>query len=445
VTERNRHKNLEHALDYLARLAEARIRLYLGQSEGLTVDPPDLVEDGSPLYCFLHRYRPDYREFVTLLVALIPTIRPAFLDDLFGKHFAAGQHHPGIGGFRGKQHRGFLPTGELVQFLIAGKDLHQRVGTATLFGPNHWFARDGILRLLPPPPGEPPMAGQLVADPDFVDRILYGRSSLPAFSPAFPAQRLETELDWSDLVLPERSLAEIDYLRHYLDHREVVSGSDGYGRHNRRGYRALFHGPPGTGKTLTAALLGKVTERPVFRVDLSMVVSKYIGETEKNLAGLFSRAEHKGWILFFDEADALFSKRGEVKESRDKYANQETSFLLQRVEHYDGLCILATNHRRNMDAAFTRRFEAIVPFQLPSVEERLRLWRTIWPTALPPAPDLDVERLARRYDLTGAHIANILRHCTYEAVARGAQELNRETVVAAVGREYAKEDRLPPK
>ena len=124
------------------------------------------------------------------------------------------------------------------------------------------------------------------------------------------------------------------------------------------GYRALFHGPPGTGKTLTATLLGKHTGRPVFRIDLSRVVSKYIGETEKNLSRLFDKAEHKDWILFFDEADALFGKRTEIRDAHDKYANQEVAYLLQRIESYAGLVILATNQRGNIDEAFLRRFQA---------------------------------------------------------------------------------------
>ncbi len=185
-------------------------------------------------------------------------------------------------------------------------------------------------------------------------------------------------------------------------------------------------------------------DKPVFRVDLSMVVSKWIGETEKNLSGLFDRAESKGWILFFDEADALFSKRGEVKESRDKYANQETSFLLQRVENYDGLCILATNFRQNLDKAFTRRFESMVPFSPPTVEERLRLWQKMLPESHPVSEDLDLDTLAKHYELSGANVANAIRHAVYEAVAHGEEFLTSKLLLSAIHREYDKEDRLFP-
>src|SRR5690606_1665724 len=140
------------------------------------------------------------------------------------------------------------------------------------------------------------------------------------------------------------------------------------------GFRVLFHGPPGTGKTLTASLLGKYTGKEVYKIDLSMVVSKFIGETEKNLANLFDKAENKDWILFFDEADALFGKRTNVRDAHDKYANQEVSFLLQRTETYAGLVILATNFKNNIDDAFARRFQSHIYFPSPAFGERLKIW-----------------------------------------------------------------------
>src|SRR5204863_2251929 len=141
-------------------------------------------------------------------------------------------------------------------------------------------------------------------------------------------------------------------------------------------------GPPGTGKTLTAGLLGKEFNKDVYRVDLSQIVSKYIGETEKNLSKIFDRAEHKDWILFFDEADALFGKRTNVQSSHDKYANQEVSYLLQRVEDYAGLLILSSNFKNNLDDAFIRRFHEVVHFPLPDARQRLILWEKSLPSSL---------------------------------------------------------------
>ena len=438
------YNNLGPALDYLRRLIEGRIALHLGKATEVEVQAPELVFDRSPFASFLATRKPEYPEYVAVLLALAPHLQADFFDDILQGQLKPGEAFPIFGGKRGQQHRGLLPTGETLQFILAGNEVNRRIRVRQLFTADHWFARERILTLGPAPSGEPVTAGLLTAEPDFVDRMLTGRVAHPSFSPAFPAQLLETQLTWDDLVLPERSLREIGYLKNYLDHHRNIAGDPAYGRHSRRGYRALFHGPPGTGKTLTATLLGKSVDTPVFRVDLSMVVSKWIGETEKNLSGLFDRAESKGWILFFDEADALFSKRGEVKESRDKYANQETSFLLQRVENYDGLCILATNFRQNLDKAFTRRFESIVPFTPPTVAERLSLWENMLPTSHPLSADVDPQKLATAYEVSGATIANALRHAVYEAVAAGEPKLRREGLLAAVRREYEKEDRLFP-
>ncbi|PPK87912.1 ATPase family protein associated with various cellular activities (AAA) [Neolewinella xylanilytica] len=383
-------------------------------------------------------------ESVVLLLAAAPQLAPGLLDEAIRAGGGTENQLISFGGIRGQSYRGIIPTGQTALFLLTGTDIQHHLRVSTLLHPAAPLRKNGFLDLLPPPPGEPPLAGHLRLSPEWAERLIWGTLSIPTFSPAFPAQLLETNLTWDDLVLPERSLQEIAYLKNYLDHHERLAGDPVYGRHSRRGYRALFHGPPGTGKTLTATLLGKAVDKPVFRVDLSMVVSKWIGETEKNLSGLFDRAESKGWILFFDEADALFSKRGEVKESRDKYANQETSFLLQRVENYDGLCILATNFRQNLDKAFTRRFESIVAFTPPTTAERLALWHKMLPESHPLAEGVDLRAIAATYEVSGASIANAIRHAVYEAVAARELELTTHRLQSAIRREYEKEDRMFP-
>lgn len=178
----------------------------------------------------------------------------------------------------------------------------------------------------------------------------------------------------------------------------------------------LFYGEPGTGKTLAASLLGKYTERPVFRVDVSMLVSKYIGETEKQLAKLFDKAENKNWILFFDEADAIFGKRTSVKDAHDKYANQEVSYLLQRIETFSGLIILASNFKNNMDKAFTRRFHSCIKFNNPKHEERLRIWQQNLPEQLQ-LEEINLSQIAKRYELTGSNIMNIIQDVSLKTIA----------------------------
>jgi SpoVK/Ycf46/Vps4 family AAA+-type ATPase len=209
----------------------------------------------------------------------------------------------------------------------------------------------------------------------------------------------------------------------------------------RGGYRALFYGPPGTGKTLAAALLGKHCGRDVYRIALSAVVSKYIGETEKNLERVFVRAERLNCILFFDEADALFGRRTGVGNAHDRYANQEVSYLLQRVEDYRGLIILATNLESNIDEAFLRRFHAIVHFPMPGPAERLRLWRESLPPACAFEAGIDIEAIAADAELSGGAILNVVQYAALMALDAGCAVPRREDLRAGIRRELQKEGR----
>lgn len=433
---------LQTGLNYLELLLRARLDIHYGRREEADLPPFQLPEDGSPLATFFQASSLSLAEQLVLLLALVPETDPGLLERCLEGYLTPDRDLPIFGGLKATQHRGILPTGETALFLLGGNAVEDRLALRSLLTPDAALRANGWLDLRTTPPGEPPLSGQLLPNGEWAERLLTGRVQPPAFSASFPATLITTPLEWADLVLNEQTRTEIGYLRNYLATRAEMEGNLAFGKHARRGYRALFHGPPGTGKTLTAALLGKAVERPVYRVDLSMVVSKWIGETEKNLANLFARAEHKGWILFFDEADALFGKRTEVKESKDKYANQETSYLLQRVENYDGLCILATNFKRNLDAAFVRRFEAIVPFLAPTPEERRLLWDNILPEQPALAETIDLSKLAADYELTGANIANIVRHCVTECLAAGISSIGSELMLGAIKREYAKEERL---
>jgi SpoVK/Ycf46/Vps4 family AAA+-type ATPase len=208
------------------------------------------------------------------------------------------------------------------------------------------------------------------------------------------------------------------------------------------GYRVLFHGPPGTGKTLTACLLGKYTNRNVYRIDLSVVVSKYIGETEKNLSRLFDKADKKEWILFFDEADALFGKRTNVSDSHDKYANQEVSYLLQRIESHEGLIILASNMKSNLDTFFIRRFNSIIEFDNPDAEKRLNLWKNYLPDFGEYMSDVNLEEIARKYNLTGANIVNIIQFAGLRTLEKNSNIISSDDLLLGIRREYEKEGKM---
>jgi SpoVK/Ycf46/Vps4 family AAA+-type ATPase len=311
-----------------------------------------------------------------------------------------------------------------------------------LLSSEHWFARRRVLWIDSVREGEPLMSGRLILDPEIVELLTTGTVSLPRFSTGFPAEHVQTEMEWKDVVLHPATLRQIHEIEHWVHHNETLRDEWGMGKRVKPGYRALFYGPPGTGKTLTATLLGKTTGRPVFRIDLSRVVSKYIGETEKNLAGLFHKAEHKEWILFFDEADALFGKRTDIRDAHDKYANQEVAYLLQRIESYAGLVILATNQRGNVDDAFLRRFQASISFPLPQSEDRRAIWLRAFPPQITIHDDVDWRDIAIRYELTGAGIINVAHFCAIEALANGTQAVDRLALEAAILRELVKEGKI---
>lgn len=256
------------------------------------------------------------------------------------------------------------------------------------------------------------------------------------------AQRLDTRATWDDLVLPAAETALLQQIASQVRHRSTVYDEWGFrSRMNRGlGVNALFAGESGTGKTMAAEVIANELRLNLYRIDLSSVVSKYIGETEKNLRKLFDAAEDGGAILFFDEADALFGKRSEVKDSHDRYANIEINYLLQRIEAYGGLAILATNLKASMDSAFLRRLRFIVNFPFPSQADRQRMWEKVFPPQLPKASDLDHTWLGRM-QLTGGSIINIALNAAFAAAASPERQITMPLVLAAARSEFRKLDR----
>ena len=208
-----------------------------------------------------------------------------------------------------------------------------------------------------------------------------------------------------------------------------------------KGLNVLFTGPSGTGKTMAAEIMAGELGLDLYKIDLSTVVSKYIGETEKNLDRIFSEARDSNSILFFDEADALFGKRSEVRDSHDRYANIEISYLLQKMEEYDGIVILATNLQKNLDEAFARRMHFCVEFPFPQEADRLRIWQRIFPQEAPLSGDVDLSFMARQFKMTGGNIKNIAIAAAFMAAVNGGS-INVEHLIKATKREYQKIGRL---
>ena len=434
--------DLELELAWFTRVLDARFARYFDlrsdAPDVFDLAPPDLSGSDSPYAGFVAHYQLALAERAAIALALVPHVRPHLLDVFHTKNKTFDRRFTEFGGVR-DVNGDFLPTGETLAFVLAGTDLATRFAVELLFQDDHFFSRHGILRLVTDNREQSLLKGTLQMSPDWVGQLTTGRIRRPDLSPDFPARYIETQLSWSDVVLHPGTRRQVQEIDVWLRHGSSLMGDWGMAAKLRPGYRALFYGPPGTGKTMTACLLGKSTGREVYKVDLSLVVSKYIGETEKNLARVFDQAEHKHWILFFDEADALFGKRGETRQAHDRYANQEVSYLLQRIELFDGIAILATNQRDNIDRAFARRFESVIYFPMPRVEERLQLWRHAFPPKAQLEPTVDLGRIAEQYELCGGSIMNVVRYASLQALASGTGVVTLDTLQQGIRLEHAKE------
>jgi len=365
-------------------------------------------------------------EALILVAAIAPRI-----DERFDALYARLTDRPDVRGL----------TGEVARTLVA-RTLPARLAATALLSPDAPLVSSGLVTL--DPPGD--LAGRLSPDAGLVEWLLGLPPGAPAASSDFPARTLTTVHTLDDVVLPGPARRRIGELTDRIAHRDLVVHEWGYGtRHdNTTGLIALFHGPPGTGKTMTAAALARSVGLRTYLVDLSALVSKYIGETEKALARVFDRAAREPCVLVFDEADAVFGRRTEVADSHDRYANQEVSYLLSRVEAHPGVVILTTNLLANIDDAFQRRIHVMVEFPSPGPAERTRLWQAVLPPELPLHDAVDLAALAQRFPLSGAQIRDAGLEAAYLAAADG-RVVTQDYLIAGVQRQFEKAGRTAPR
>ncbi|MDE1485562.1 AAA family ATPase [Xenorhabdus bovienii] len=257
------------------------------------------------------------------------------------------------------------------------------------------------------------------------------------------AQRITPKRSLKDLLVSDEVAQQIQEILMAIKYREQILAGGfkdkiGYGT----GISALFYGDSGTGKTMAAEVIADCIGVDLIKVDLSTVVNKYVGETEKNLSRIFDLAEQDAGVLFFDEADALFGKRSETKDAQDRHANIEVSYLLQRLENFPGLAILSTNNRSHLDSAFNRRFTFITRFTYPDEKIRKKMWQSIWPKNIKLSKDIDFNKLAKKTSVTGANIRNIALLSSFLAAGKGNDEINNDIIEMALARELAKMGRL---
>lgn len=436
---------LNSELDWFFSVLDTRIKLHFGHEcnhkDIFEITPPGIRANKSMYGNFINHYDLSFEERVVFVLSLVPHIKPQLLDVFFTKNATNSRDFTEFGGRNGHSYSGFLPTGETAMFILAGDDLEKRLSLTYLFEPDHYFSRHNILSLEKTNGNEPELNGFLTLSQEIIDLVTSGIVRKPHFSADFPAKRIETELDWDHLILDPYTMDQVSEIQAWIEYGDVLLKDLELGKKIKPGYRSLFYGPSGTGKTFTASLLGKVTNRDVYRIDLSMVVSKYIGETEKNLEKIFRKAEHKDWILFFDEADALFGKRTNINDAHDRFANQEVSYLLQRVEDYAGVVILSSNLKSNIDEAFSRRFQSIIHFPMPKQDERYLIWENAFSEKTALEEYVNVSEIAANYELSGGAIMNVVRFSTLMMLKKKRNTISLNDIEEGIRKELQKEGR----
>lgn len=456
MSEGNKHiarrnaESLDKELRWLSRVINTRIKLYFeDEHQGNRVEemPMPPQEKGDSLYADLINYcNMGFAERLVLILAIAPHIKPEILDYFLITNKLYSRGYSEFGGLKGDYHSGFLPTVETAMFLLTGGDVTKRLAYAKLFEEDCYLLKQNILEInLAGTNDEPVYSAALKVSQEYLSLLTTGDEYRPVYSEKFPAERLTSRMEWDDLVVDQGIYNDLLEIKAWIEHGERLLYEFDLAKKVKKGFRALFYGPPGTGKTLAVTLLAKETGLDAYRVDLSKLVSKYIGETEKNLANVFKQAENKNWILFFDEADSIFGKRSSGSggsSGQDRYANQSISYLLQRIEDYPGVIILATNLKNNMDEAFFRRIQSMIFFKKPDVDLRFNLWKKAFPTHFQLDASVDLEEIAYKYDMAGGAITNVVRYCSLMALQRGNNTVIEEDLIKGIKKEFVKEGKM---
>lgn len=434
---------LNTELEWFSQVLNTRLLLYFENEcefESIyDLPPPDYGNHSSAYVQLINEYEMNFEERLLLMLALAPQLSPHSLNMFLVQDQNLDRPFAEFGGWKGEVHSGFLPTLETAAFLLAGNNLAQRLNMMHLLNADHYLIHDGILDLQSAKISESWFTSPITVSAEYFQLLTTGEKRKPDFNSQFPATRLQTNLDWQDLVLTDRVMNEVEHIRTWIQYQHTIQFEMGLDKSIRPGYRTLFYGPPGTGKTLTAGLLGKVSNLDVYRIDLSAVLSKYIGETEKNLEQIFRQAENRQWILFFDEADGLFGKRTQTSSANDRFANQEIAYLLQRIEFFPGMIILATNFKANIDEAFARRFQSMVYFPVPDENDRQLLWYNALSGSSCVEPDINFDFLAAKYELTGGAIINAIHFATTHALRMNRRIIKQEDLIKGIEKELRKE------
>lgn len=407
------HNALNEEMKWLQLLIEMRCtELFLEDEAEMDtayeVPEPPTINDESPYSVTINTHQLTAIDRVILALGVASAHYPSMLKTFVQIEESSNAFAIEAGGEYSKSNRSFKPTFQTSLFLLAGKDLSlwsqysaQLINGSVLLKNDIIYNRSATEFI----------HAKIELDTAYLNYFLSGQKPHLDHGSYFPGKLYKSDLTMDDIILENNVREQIKPIGHYI--KALESGFFKNGEHTfKPGFMALFYGAPGTGKTMLAGILANTYGIDMYHVDLSQVVSKYIGETEKNLEVLFNRLQGKNCMLFFDEADALFGKRSDVKDAHDRYANQEVSYLLQRIEKFDGLTILASNFENNMDDAFKRRIDVSVNVIRPTETTREALWKHYLPKNTTFESDELLKHLAKEYSYTGANIRNIMKNVT---------------------------------
>ena len=436
---------IEKELRWLTDVIVARMKMYFNQecqvSDIHQILPTPINDPDSPYAHFLETHNMNFEDRILLMLAWIPYLKPQLFDCFQVKNSDTGLRFSEFGCIENDKDGSIHPTLATALFILAGDDINSRIELAAYFTRHPFFATS--LFFHKDERGGPSFSNWIISvSQEYLDRLIFNRTFIPDNFSTFPATHISTSRTWDELVLDKTTMQQIEEIKIWVKYGNEIREKWKLDDKLKPGYRALFYGPSGCGKTFTASLLGKATGKEVYCIDLSMVVSKYIGETEKNLSKVFEIAEDKDWILFFDEADALFGKRTGLKDAHDRYANQEVAYLLQRIENYRGLVILSTNLKSNLDDAFARRFQSMIRFSLPHSQQRERLWRETFSKETQFDPSVDIKTISAKYELTGGSILNVVQYCSMLSMSRDERIIRNEDILEGIRREFMKEGKI---
>ncbi len=426
---------LKNLIQYQLGKADENLQIRI-EKEG-EIQPPAL-EKGTFYSDFIIDNNINGVERGLLLIALASYLKPNIFDPLLELALNEKLFDTRLGGIIANNQNTFIPTGETAIFLLTNNSISERLIILDILENNHWFFDQQVLIFDNIVPNRPMSHFSIHINKEIVNKLTTGTSNKPNYSLTFPASLITTNLDWDDIVLSDQVKEGLNEIELWIRFEKQILEDFGLGKKIKRGYKTVFYGPSGTGKTLAASLLGKKYNLDVYRIDLSQLVSKYIGETEKNLSSLFNQAANKNWILFFDEAESLFSKRTNNSSSNDKYANQQVGYLLQKIEEYPGVIILATNLKGNIDDAFLRRFQSMIYFEIPEADQRYLLWKSAFGDKFELENRIDLKAIAKEYQLVGGQIINIVKSAILKELGNNSNTITEKILIESIKKELKK-------